>query len=75
MELARHLKHIPIWIFHGDADPAVPVEESRRMEAVLREVGADVTYSELPGVAHNSWDPAYSLPELPLWLLSQKLNQ
>jgi predicted peptidase len=50
----------------------VPVEESRQAVAALREVGAQVHYTELPGVGHNSWDAAYRSPELPVWLLAQR---
>jgi hypothetical protein len=29
-------------------------------------------YTELPGVAHNAWDPAYSRADVFEWLLKQK---
>ena len=72
LELARQGRDLPIWVFHGDADTAVPVEESRQAVAALREVGAQVHYTELPGVGHNSWDAAYRSPELTVWLLAQR---
>lgn len=71
-EIARRVGHIPIWIFHGDADRTVPVEQSRRMAAALQAEGADVHYTELPGVPHNAWDPAYGRPELFAWLFGHK---
>ncbi|MGD1856504.1 MAG: prolyl oligopeptidase family serine peptidase [Leptolyngbyaceae cyanobacterium] len=71
-DVAQRLREIPIWIFHGDADTVVPVEESRRMAAALADLGADVQYSELPGVGHNAWDPAYSQEALPSWLFAQQ---
>lgn len=70
-ELARDLAQTPIWIFHGDADRAVPVEESRKMAAALTAVGAEVHYTELPGIGHNAWDPAYRNEELANWLFRQ----
>jgi len=57
---------------HGDADKSVPVEESRGMAAALKTAGADVRYSELPGVGHNSWDTAYGMPDLAAWLFAQR---
>jgi predicted peptidase len=69
--VAQRVSRIPIWIFHGDADPRVPVEESRRMASALKAIGADVQYTELPGVGHNSWDPAYAMAELPMWMFKQ----
>jgi predicted peptidase len=70
--LAGRIKHLPIWIFHGDADNTVPVDESRGVAAALKALGADVKYTELPGVGHNSWDAAYRSPELTEWLFAQR---
>jgi predicted peptidase len=66
--VAKRISHIPTWIFHGDADSAVSVEESRRMWASMRAQGAWVRYTELPGVDHNAWDEAYGRPEVAKWL-------
>ena len=72
-EIARRVGKTPVWIFHGDADPSVPVEESRKMAEALRATGGNVKYTEYPGVEHNSWDKAYAEPDLFPWLLQQKL--
>ncbi|MDB5321450.1 MAG: hypothetical protein JWN40_3081 [Phycisphaerales bacterium] len=66
------IKDIPIWCFHGGADKTVPTERSQNMIKALKEVGGNPKYTEYPGVGHNSWDKAYSEPELPKWLFSQK---
>jgi predicted peptidase len=71
-EAAGALKEIPQWVFHGDADDIIPVEESRLMVRALREAGADVRYTEYAGVRHNSWDMAYAEAELMPWLLRQR---
>ena len=71
-EVAEKIKHIPTWAFHGDKDPAVPVQQSRDMVAALKKAGGDPEYTEYPGVAHNSWDKAYGTDELYEWLLKQK---
>jgi len=70
-QIARVIKDLPIWVFHGEVDPVVPVEGSRRMVAALQAVGGTVHYTELPGVGHGSWDAAYQSPELPAWLFEQ----
>jgi predicted peptidase len=70
--MAQQLRSIPIWIFHGDADKNVSVEESRRMASALRAVGANVRYTELAGVDHAAWDPAYDDAEMVAWLLAQR---
>jgi predicted peptidase len=73
-EIARRVGSTPVWIFHGDADQAVPVEESRHMAEALKAAGGNFKYTEYPGVNHNSWDKAYAEPELVPWLLSQSLK-
>lgn len=69
------LKDHPIWIVHGDQDQAVPVERSRSAAAALRAAGGHPIYVELPGVGHNSWNPAWQDEDgvLP-WLFRQRRN-
>ena len=69
---AARVKDIPAWLFHGADDPTVPVTESRRIVAALRDAGASPRYSEYEGVAHNAWDRAFADPELAKWLLAQR---
>ena len=71
--LAQDLAGTPVWIVHGDADVVVPVEQSRNMHNALQAAGAEVHYTELPGVNHNSWDAAYANEELIDWLFDQTL--
>jgi predicted peptidase len=63
---------VPAWIFHGADDPIIPVAESRVMADALTRAGGDVRYTEYPGVAHDSWAPAYAEPELMPWMLSRR---
>ena len=70
--VAAKIGKTPVWVFHGSADPAVPVAESRKMVEALKTVGGNVRYNEYEGVGHNSWDKAYSEPELFPWLLSMR---
>jgi predicted peptidase len=70
--VAQRIARIPTWIFHGDADPSVPVEHSRKMAAALRAEGAPVEYTELAGVDHNAWDIAYNRPDVALWMLRHR---
>ena len=73
LSLAERISDKPVWIVHGDADVVVPVDESRRMAEALNQVGAEVHYTELPGVNHNSWDPAYRDVAIIDWLFSKSL--
>lgn len=70
----RQLRQTPTWIFHGEVDPAVPVEESRKTFGALQEAGAPVQYTEVPGTGHNSWDAAYGSPKFWTWFLAQRGN-
>jgi predicted peptidase len=67
--------HTPVWIFHGGDDPTVPVTESRRMNDALKALGAEVRYTEYPGVGHNSWDQAYAEAELFSWMFSKSTDK
>ncbi len=73
-DVARRLKDVPAWIFHGAKDDLVPPDYSRRMHAALQAAAAkDVRYTEFPEANHNSWDPAYlETPELWTWLFAQR---
>ncbi|MHC4403798.1 MAG: carboxylesterase family protein [Planctomycetota bacterium] len=54
------LARIPIWCFHGDADPLVDVEFSRDAFAKLSDNDAVMKYTELRGVKHNAWVQAFT---------------
>lgn len=66
------LKKIPVWIFHGGADGAVPTQRSRDAFAALQKNECDVQYTEFPGVGHGCWGLAYHTKGLADWLFSQK---
>lgn len=68
---AARIASLPTWCFHGDADTAVSVERSRSMIAALKAAGGRPIYSELPGVGHDSWTPAYRDGFVLDWLFSQ----
>ncbi|WP_126247023.1 carboxylesterase family protein [Chitinophaga rhizosphaerae] len=70
----RYAKNTALWIFHGADDNVVPPTSSRKFYEMLKEKGADVKYTEYPGVGHNSWDNAFADPELLPWLFSHRLK-
>ena len=62
MAVAENASNQQVFIFHGDEDPAVPVEQSRKMVEIysgLGWLGKSVHYFELPGVHHFAWDFSY----------------
>lgn len=70
--VAAKIGKTPVWVFHGNADQAVPVSESRKMVEALKAAGGNVRYNEYDGVGHNSWDRAYGEAEIFPWMLAQK---
>lgn len=65
-------KEMPIWVFHGDQDDVIDVEESDKMVEKLRKMGHDVRYTKYKGVGHNAWERAYTTDSLYTWFAKQK---
>ena len=53
MHRANELARTPILLLHGDADPVVSVEQSRRLVAALQNAGGVVEYIEFAGEGHG----------------------
>lgn len=68
---ANKFRGVPIWAFHGVEDPVVAAQRSREMVEAIRSVGGSATLTEYEGVGHNSWEFAYTEPELLSWLYAQ----
>jgi len=64
-------KQTALWIFHGADDDVVPVHFSRQFYQRLKKLGADVRYTEYPGVRHESWINAFHEKDLLAWLFSK----
>jgi predicted peptidase len=69
---ADAIKNLPIWVWHGTADGAVPVKKSREMVDAITKAGGKPRYTELEFIGHNSWDSAYAAEDLFAWLFAQK---
>jgi len=67
-----NLKDLPIWLFHGDKDEVIPLENSQSIYKVLKLVNKNIKLTVYKGVDHNSWDRAYDDNELYKWMLSHK---
>lgn len=71
--IARTLRGVPTWIFHGALDDVVPLDDDRALIAAFRAADAkDARYTEIPDANHNAWDPTYANPELWTWLFAQR---
>jgi len=71
-KVSSYAPKLPIWVFHGDADAVVPVSNSRIMVTALKSAKMSLTYTEYPGVNHDSWKNAFAEPKLMDWIFSQK---
>jgi len=69
---AEKLKGLPIWVFHGAKDSAVPPARSEAMVKALKEAGHEVKYTLYPDAGHDSWTVTYDNPELYKWFLEHK---
>ena len=66
----RYIK-VPIWTFHGEADPVVPVQTTREMVAALEKGGGKPEVTYYPNVQHDSWTQTYDNLEVIRWLFRQ----
>lgn len=69
---AARLKDLPIWVFHGAKDEAVPLSRSEEMVKAIEEAGGTVKFTVYPDAEHDSWTVTYDNPELYEWLLAHK---
>ena len=68
-------KDMPIWVFHGEEDPVILVEESENMVKKLESMGYEVTFTKYPDVGHDAWTKAYQNDELYSWFTRQKRKE
>jgi predicted peptidase len=68
--LARWLKDIPVWAFHGAKDSVVPVERTTQMVEATKKFGGNPKLTIYPEANHDSWTETYENPELYTWFLS-----
>ena len=73
-DYARAIGRTPTWIFHGADDPVVSPRQSLLMFEAMKANSGDVRFWEYAGIRHNVWDRAYAEPDLPHWLLAQRLS-
>jgi predicted peptidase len=69
---ADKLTSTPVWAFHGDIDPAVPVGRSREMINALETAGGRPIYTEYEQVGHDSWTQTFDNRLVWDWLFAQR---
>lgn len=63
---------LPLRVFHGGEDTAVPVARSREMVEAIRQAGGKIGYTEYTGVGHDSWTQTYNSDDFHAWLFDQQ---
>ncbi|MEN8790163.1 MAG: PHB depolymerase family esterase [Flavobacteriaceae bacterium] len=68
-------KKMPIWVFHGQEDHIIDVEESEEMVNKLRQMGYEVKFTKYAAVGHEAWHLAYENDSLYNWFTRQSLKE
>jgi predicted peptidase len=72
---AAMIKHIPIWVFHGNLDDIILPDFSRKMVNALKKAGSKVKYTEYSSLRHDIWYQTYYNPEVLNWLFLQRKSK
>ncbi len=65
-------KKVPFWFFHGDKDPVVPADESRRLSTAILKAGGEANLTIYPDTKHNAWSKAFADDRLYEWMFSKR---
>ncbi len=68
------LRDVPVWTFHGDLDPVVPIARSQQMVDAIKTAGGAPKFTIYPGYHHDAWTVTYENPEVLEWLFAQRLS-
>ena len=66
------INQLPIWLFHGDADSVIPVENSLSIYDALKPINQHVFLTIYKGVGHDSWTETYENEAVYEWLLTYR---
>lgn len=66
------LKSTAVWAFHGEVDPTVLCEESKKLVDKLNRAEGNAKLTVYEGVGHNAWTPTFRDPEVWKWVFEQR---
>ena len=76
--LGKDLVNIPIWMFHGNKDKAVPVVRTTDMFSSIKKAVGNLTLKAKLTIYENKghliWNETYDNPEVIKWFVSQRKN-
>ena len=70
--LARKLKEVPVWAFHGAKDKAIPLNKSVEMVDAVNASGGNARLTVYTDAEHDSWTVTYNNQELYNWFLQHR---
>ncbi|MBO0950512.1 carboxylesterase family protein [Fibrella forsythiae] len=71
----KYARKVPLWLFHSQDDPIIPVGLSRAIANRLRTLKAEPQYTEYENAGRSSWRDAFADSTLLPWLFSQNRKQ
>lgn len=72
-EKAERLKHIPIWLIHGNKDADNPIPGDRAFYKKMSKLkSTKIAFWEIEGLEHKIYAPLYTTDIMPEWLFAQK---
>ena len=68
----KAIAHIPMWIFHGEVDPVIPVRHATDIYEALQKTGAQPRLTIYSTLGHAIWQETYYNPEVMAWFFKQQ---
>lgn len=65
--ISDNILHVPIKLHHGENDPLVPAEGSKKLHNRLLKIGYRSELELYPDVEHEAWEPAYKNARIFEW--------
>lgn len=69
---ALWIKDLPVWVFHGTEDDAIPFRESVEMVEALKKADAEVKFTPLAGKGHSIAQEVFGRTDIYEWMLSHR---
>ncbi|MBK7229073.1 MAG: hypothetical protein IPH97_09440 [Ignavibacteriales bacterium] len=68
------IKDIPLWGFHGQHDPIIPLYKAQSVITTLTNCGGSPLFTIYSDLFHDAWTRTYNNPAVFNWLLTKRLE-
>jgi len=68
------IKDIPLWGFHGQHDPIIPLYKAQSVITALINCGGSPLFTIYSDLFHDAWTRTYNNPAVYDWLLTKRLQ-